>query len=140
MDLPVHSGGQKARRDAERQTGSLENSEEISHDRTGTHSQKYLAYPGAGVERHAENAQRIPGQPPAQSGKPRPDHQSATGAHDPTPGRADRVSAALATLERYTRELGTALVALERLVERQIERLRERERERQRSRGPRLGR
>ena len=58
------------------------------------------------------------------------------------PSRTAGISAALATLERYTHELGTALVALERLVERQIERLRERKREqqRQRSRGPGLGR
>lgn len=69
------------------QAGRLENSEEISHDRTGT----------------------------------------TTG-----------ISAALATLERCTRELGAALVAFERLVERQIER--SRERERQRNRGPGMGR
>ena len=54
--------------------------------------------------------------------------------------RATGISTALATFERYTRELGTALVAFERLVERQIKRLQEREQERQRSRGPRLGR
>ena len=122
------------------QTRSLGNSEEIDHDRTGTHSQKYLAHPGARIERHTENARRILGQSSAQSGGPCASHSSVTGKNRTTPGRADRISAALATLERYTCELGTALVALERLVERQIERLRERERERQRSRGPRLGR
>ena len=114
----------------------------VSHDRTGTHSQKYLAHPGARIDRHAESAQRIPGQSSEQSGKPRPGHPAVTGENRATPDRASRISAALAAFERYTRELGTALVALERLVERQIERLREREREqqRQRSRGPGLGR
>ena len=120
------------------QTGSLGNSEEISHDRTGTHPQKYIAHPGARLDRHAESARHIPGQSPAQPGEPCPGHPAATGETRPTPDRATGLSAALATLERYTRELGTALVALERLVERQIERLRERER--QRSRGPGMGR
>jgi hypothetical protein len=78
----------------------------------------------------------ISGQPPTQSGKPRPGHPATTGVNRPTPGRTAGISAALATFERYTRELGTALVVLERLVERQIERLHE---QHQRSRGPRLG-
>lgn len=149
---PISSTGQRLSTDAGRlenhsrghgrQTGRLEHSEEISHDRTGTHPQKYLAHPGARIDRHAEGAQRIAGQPPAQSGKSRPGHPPATGENRPTPDRTSRISAALATLERYTRELGTALVALERLVERQIERIRERELEQQRqhSRGPGLGR
>ena len=138
--LPADAGGldNHTRRDAWRKAGSLENSEEIDHDRIRTHSQKYLAHPGAGIERHAENAQHIPGQPSAQLGKPRPGHSPATGENRATSGRATGISAALATLERYTRELGTALVALERLIECQIERLREREQ--QRSRGPGRGR
>ena len=124
-----------------RQAGCLEHRKEISHDRTGTHPQKYLARAGAGFGDHAESAQCIFGQSPVQSGKPHPGHPSVTGENRATPGRAGRISTALATLERYTRELGTALVALERLVECQIVRLREREREqqRQRSRGPGLG-
>ena len=130
-DHPQRNGGQ---------TGRLENSEEIGHDRIGTLAQKYPAHSGAGIGRHAENSQHIPGQSPTQPGEPGPGHPPATGEREPTPGRTDRISAALATLERYTRELGTALVAFERLVARQIERLRERERERQRSRGPGMGR
>lgn len=120
------------------QARGLGNSEEISHDRTGTHSQKYPAYPGARLEFHAESPRRIPGQSSTQPGEPRPSHPPATGENRSTPGRATGVSAALATFERYTREIGTALVALERLVERQIERMRELER--QRSRGPGMGR
>ena len=118
----------------------------VSHDRTGTHSEKYPAHSGTRLDRNPADAQRFPDQPPTQPGEPRPGHPTATGANRATPDRASRISAALATLERYTRELGTALVALERLVERQIERLRERELERereqqrQRSRGPGLGR
>ena len=128
------------RRDAERQARSLENREEISHDRTGTHSQKHLARPGARVDRHTEGARHILGQPSAQPGEPCPSYPSVTGENRATSDRAAGISAALATLERYTRELGTALVAFERLVERQIEWLRERERERQRSRRPGLDR
>lgn len=137
--LPADAGrlDNHPRRDA-RQTGSLDNSEEISHDRTGTHSQEHFAYHGAGIERHAEDAQHIPKQPSAQPEEPRPGHPAATRKNRSTPDRTAGISAALATLERYTRELGTALVALERLVERQIERFRERER--QRSRGPGFGR
>lgn len=142
--LPADTGGldNHPRRDPWRKAGSLENSEEIDHDRIGTHSQKHLAHPGARIERHAENAQRIPGQPSAQPGEPRPGHPAATAEHGPTPGQATGISAALATLERYTRELGTALVAFERLVKRQIEKVweRDQERERQRSRGPGMGR
>ena len=137
--LPADAGGldNHPRRNA-RQTGSLENREEIDNDRTGTHPQKYIAYPGARLDRHAESARRISGQPSTQSGESRSGHSPATRENRATPGPAAGISAVLATLERYTRELGTALVALERLVERQIERLRERER--QRSRGPGLGR
>lgn len=125
-----------------RQAGSLENSEEISHDRTGTHSQKYPAHPGTRIEHHAESPRRNPGQPSTQLGEPRAGHQTVAGESRATPGRTSRISTALATLERYTHELGTALVALERHIERQIERAREREREkqRQRSRGPGMGR
>ena len=126
------------RRDAERQAGSLENSEEVSHDRTGTNSQKYPAYLGARLDRHAKSAWHIPGQPSKQPEEPRPSHPPSTGENWATPGRATGVSAALATLERYTRELGTALVALERHIERQIGRLREREQ--RRGRGPGMGR
>lgn len=132
QELPADAGrlDNHPRRDVERQTRSLDNREEISHDRTGTYSQKYLAHPGAGIERHAENAQRIPGQPSAQPGESQPGHPAATGGSRATPGRTERISAALRALERYTRELGTAHVAFERFVERQVERLREREQER----------
>lgn len=137
--LPADTGGQNTPlgRDG-RQTGSLDNSEEIGHDRTGTHFERHPDHAGAGFDRHAENARHILGQSPAQPGEPRPGHPPATGENRATSDRAKGIGAALATLERYTRELGTALVALERLVERQIERFRERER--QRSRGPGFGR
>lgn len=137
--LPADAGrlDNHPRRNA-RQAGSLENSEEISHDRTGTHPQKYIAHPGARFGRYAESAQHIPSQPSAQPGEPRPGHPSSTGENRTTPDRTTGISAALRALERYTHELEIALVALEHLVERQIERLRERER--QRSRGPGLGR
>lgn len=140
--LPVTPGGAKisVRGHHAGQTGSLGNSEEISHDRIGTHSQKYPAHTGAGNKRHAEGARYLPGQSSTQPGEPRPSHSAATGENRSTPGRTEGISAALATLERYTRQLGTALVALERLVEHQKERLRERERQRQRSRGPGMGR
>ena len=141
----VSVGGQELPADAGRldnypqrnggETRRLENSEEISHDRTGTRSQKYLAHPGAGIDRHAENARHIPGQPSTQPGEPRSGHPSATGENRATPDRTTGISAALATLERYTRELETALVAFERLVERQIERLRKQERQRSRGLG-----
>ncbi|SBW05763.1 conserved hypothetical protein [uncultured delta proteobacterium] len=139
--LPADAGGldDHPQRDG-RQAGRLAHSEEISHDRTGTHAQKYIAHPGARLDRHAESARRIPGQSPAQPGEPRAGHPAATGENRAIPSRTAGIGAALATLERYTRELGAALVALERLVERQIERIRERERERQRSRGPGMGR
>ena len=78
--LSADTGGldNHPRRNA-RQTESLENSEEIDHDRTGAHSQKHLAHLGTGIECHPENARHIPGQPPAQLGEPRPNHSSATG-------------------------------------------------------------
>jgi hypothetical protein len=143
-------GGQRLPADAGRlenhprgngeQTGCLEHRKEIDHDRTGTYAQKHPDRPGARFDRHAENPRHILGQPSAQPGEPRPGHPPATGESRATPDRATGISTALATFERYTRELGTALVAFERLVERQIKRLQEREQERQRSRGPRLGR
>lgn len=117
------------------QTGSMGNHKEISHDRIRTHAQSDPDRLGAGFGRHTKSAQHIPDQSSTQSGEPFPGHPSATGEHQSTPSRTAGIRAALATLERYTREFGTALVAFERLVERQIERLRERER--QRSRGPR---
>ncbi|MDL2316669.1 relaxase/mobilization nuclease domain-containing protein [Desulfovibrio sp. OttesenSCG-928-A18] len=139
QELPADAGrlDNHPRRNA-RQTGSLGNSEEIDHDRTGTYSQKHLAHPGAGIDRHAESPSHIPGQPSTQPGESRPSHPPATGGSRATSGRAAGISAALATLERYTREFGAALVAFERLAERQVERLREREQPRSRGRG--LGR
>lgn len=100
-----------------RQTRRLENSEEIGHDRIGTYLEKYPAYPGARLERHAESPRHIPSQPSTQPGELRSGHPPASGENRSTPDRATGIRTALATLERYTRELGTALVMLERLVE-----------------------
>ena len=115
--------------------GHLENSEEISHDRTGAHSQKYFACIGAGVDDHAGNPRQTSGRPANTPGSTGPIPSGTTPENTTTPDCATGISAALATLERYTRELGTALVAYERLVERQIALVRDR----QWSPGPRLG-
>ncbi len=106
-------------RDA-RQAGRLENSEEISHDRTGTHSQNHTAQPGARIERHPGSAQRILDQPSIQSGEPRPGYPPVARAHRETPSRTTGISAALATLEHCVRELATALNEIEPIVERKM--------------------
>lgn len=83
---------------------------------------KYLAHPGARIDRHIESAQH----PPAQSPELSASHVkrlAAIGENLSTPDRKSRSSPAFATLERYTRELGAALIMLEPLVERQAERL-----------------
>lgn len=103
----------------------------VTHDRTGTNPHKLTGQAGTGIYCHTGNPQKDPG-------RPRPNPAPLAAGREPDRSRAERIRAALATLERYTREFGTALVAFERLVERQIERLREREH--QRSRGPGMGR
>ena len=116
----------------------MENSEEISHDLTGTHSQKYLVCSGAELDGYTGIPRRTSGRPASPTGSTGSIHSGTTPENTTTPGITAGISTALATLERYTRELGAALVALERLVERQIERAQEFQR--QRSRGPGLGR
>lgn len=110
-----------------RQKSGLESG--VSHDRTGTHPQRNFDHNGAGNDRHSGSPQRDAGG--AQSS-----HTALTAAHEQDRSRATGISAALAALERYTREIGTALVAFERHIERQIEQTRER----QRSRGPGISR
>lgn len=102
---------------------------EIGNDRTGTHPHKLTGRNGAGIDRHT-------GGPRKDAGRTQPSHSPLAAEREPDRSRATAIRSALATLERYTRELGTTLVALERHIERQIERTRERHR----SRGPRLGR
>lgn len=102
---------------------------EMSNDRTGTHPHQLTGRAGTGIDRDT-------GSPPKDAGRTRPSPAPLAAEHESDRSRAERIRAALATLERYTRELGTSLVAFERHIERQIERTRER----QRSRGPRLGR
>ncbi|MBS6828688.1 MAG: relaxase/mobilization nuclease domain-containing protein [Desulfovibrio sp.] len=121
-----------------RQAGRLDHSEEIVHDRIRTYAQNHPDRPGEGSDRHAGNPWKEAGRPAGELESPGPAHTGVAPEHRAAPSRTAGISAALATLERYTRELGTALVAFERLIERQIERLREQERKR--SRGPRLGR
>lgn len=101
----------------------------VNHDRAGTHPHKIADRHGAGIDRRTRG-------PHKDAGRAQPSHSPLAADHEPDRNRATAIRAALATLERYTRELGTALVAFERHIERQIERTRER----QRSRGPRLGR
>lgn len=101
----------------------------VSHDRTGTHPHQLTDHDGAGTDRQ-------PGNPQKDTGRAKSGYSTFAGTGQPDTGRTAGIRAALATLERYTRELGTALVAFERHIERQIERARER----QHSRGPRMGR
>ena len=101
----------------------------MSHDRTGAHLQRNFDHYGTGIDRHTGSLQN-------EAGSARQRNSTFAAEREAATGPATGISAALATLERYTRELGTALVAFERHIERQIERARER----QRSRGPRMGR
>ena len=101
----------------------------VSHDRIGTDPQGVADHNGAGIDRQ-------PGSPRKDIGNAWSGDTKLTAERHPDTGRAAGISAALAALERYTRELGTALVALERHIERQIERARERHR----GRGPGMSR
>jgi hypothetical protein len=125
----------QSRRDG-RRTGSLEHSEEMSHDRTGKDAQGHLGPHGTRSDRHSGKSRNEAHHPAEQAGNAGPSHTGTTAKPQSAPDRAAGIRTALATLERYTRELGTALVALEHLVERRIEQARER----QRNKGLRLGR
>ena len=122
------------------QAGRLDNSEEISHDRVGAHFEKHAACAGAGFDHNAGNSRRTAERPTNEAGGARPIHSGTTSENTATSDGTTGISAALATLERYTCDLGTALVALEHLIKRQIEGRRERQQEFQCSRGPGLGR
>ncbi len=108
----------------------------VSHDRTGTHAQRYPDPHGAGDNRHLGGTQQNPGGTATEIGSPGPSHTAPAREQHPDNQRTPGISAALATLERDTQQLGTALVAFERFVERQIEHLREKER----NQGQRMGR
>jgi hypothetical protein len=106
----------------------------VSHDRTGTDTQKYPDPHGAGNTDHFTDTQHRIIRQETGSGSPRRSPEKTASPGQPVTAGTTGIRTALATLERYTQELGTTLVALERLVERQIERVREQQR--QRSRGP----
>ena len=93
----------------------------VDHDRTGAHPQRYPDQDGAGYDRHTGIPQQNLGRAATEFGGTTPGLEPPTGADQPDSRRTTGISAALATLERYTCELGTALVALERFVGRQIE-------------------
>ena len=110
------------------QARRMAHSEEINHDRTGTHAQRISGADGAA------SAQ--------QPGRPFPDPATAQrGTGDPqerSPHPASRtihLNRALDALERCVRELTALVDAAERAVARQVEKLRER----QRRRGPGMG-
>ena len=94
---------------------------EMSNDRTGTHPHKFTDGIGTGIDRHTAS-------PPKDAGRTQTSHSPLAAEREPDRSRATAIRAALTTLERYTRELGTALVTFERHIERQIERKRERQR------------
>ena len=109
----------------------------VSHDRIGTHAQRHPGSNGARDSDNLTDPQRGIDHPEAGSHSPRRSSESFAKPSPATTTRTAGIGKALAALEQYTQELGTALVAFERLVERQIERVRE---QRQRSRGPGMGR
>jgi hypothetical protein len=113
-----------------RKTGSMGSNEEISHDRTGTDTQRYLGPHGTGNGCHTESPRQGSGRSSATAGGSGESIGTAAEPHSANEQRFAGIDAAIARIKRYVHELGTALVALERHVERQIERARER------SRGP----
>ena len=108
----------------------------VNHDRTGTHAQKYPDPHGAGNTKHLADPQHRINCTEAGNSSHGRSSEKLTSPSQAVAAGTTGIRTALATLERYTQELGTALVALERLVERQIERMRKQ----QRDRGPRMGR
>lgn len=117
------------RNSAGRQTG-------VNHDRIGTHAQRNPTPHGTGNGRHLANSLPDTDRTTTGVGGLATDRPAFAGGHRPDNRRTTTIATALAELEHCTRELETALVALERFVERQIERARER----QRSRGPEMSR
>jgi hypothetical protein len=116
-----------------RQSARLETG--VSHDRTGKDAQGYPDAHGAGFFRQPARPEQNFDGAATRSGGARSEPEPPTGGNQPDQRRFASLDAALARLGRIVRELGTALVALERYIERQVERTRER----QQSRGPRMG-
>lgn len=111
------------------QARRMAHSEEINHDRTGTHAQRI---PGANGAASAQQSDcPFPDPAPSQWRTGDPQERSPNSA-----SRAGRLDRALDSLERCVRELAALVDAAERAVARQVEKLRER----QRSRGPGMGR
>ena len=117
------------------ETGSMGNREEISHDRTGTDTQRHIDPAGAGFFSFPVRPEQGITGAKTTYGCPEPGVTEVSGGNDPDEGRFASLDAALGRLDRIVRELGAALVAFERYVERQIARAGEREHERQRNRG-----
>ena len=121
-----------------RAAGSLGNREEINHDRTGTHTHPIIDGPGTGADRHPGNPRQETFRATTQARIPGPGNTEPAAHPRSNPDRTAGISAALATLERYTHELGTLVGKVEHFIERQIEKARAQAQ--QRSRGPGMGR
>ena len=116
------------RKPPSRQTG-------VNHDRIGTYAQRYPDPYGTGNTNNAANPQRGIDHPEAGSHSPGRSPEKTASPSPTTTARTTGINTALATLKRYTHELGAALVALEHLVERQIERVRGQQRQKGRGQG-----
>ena len=156
--LPAHTGGLDTNQHGQRrQTGSLEHSEEITHDRTGTPAHPIPHHNGTGtagdtnparhhagssasnptgVAEYADNTSHNPGKstthpdPTVYTPEQPGHHPAQAGTTDLQPcGTATRTRTALTTLERVVHELGRLVGKVEQLVARQVEKKRELERE-----------
>ena len=110
----------------------------VDHDRTGTPSERHVDHDGTGTGHHLGDPRQEAFRAATQAGRAGSGNTEPAAHPRPNPDRTAGISAALATLERYTHELGTLVGKVEHFIERQIERVREQTQ--QRSRGPGMGR
>lgn len=103
--------------------GRLGSCEEVSHDRTGTYSERNAAFSGTGFDRHAGEPRQKYVWPTTSLGRTKPKPSGAISGDTAFEGPTTGIRAALAALELRTRELATCTDALEQLIERQVKKV-----------------
>jgi hypothetical protein len=101
------------------QTGCLDNSEEISHDRIGKNAQRHTDPHGTGNVRHADGPRQDTGRAAASISVTTGGTGMATGPDSAAEQRFAGIDAAIARCKRCVQELGTIVAAFAKHFERQ---------------------
>jgi hypothetical protein len=95
------------------------NSEEISHDRTGTYAHGYTDPHGTGFDRHTDDLGQNTGRTAKDVDDPARSHEPPAGANPANSQQFASLDTAIARFKQCVQELGTLVAALEQFIKRQ---------------------